>query len=60
MSDGDGERARREGLASKIGVETGELLLIEVVKLGLDAVLGVFNVFAQEVLGDDLFVEVRE
>jgi hypothetical protein len=54
VSDRDREGARGEGLPSEVGVETGELLLVEVVELGLDPVLGVFNILTEEVLGDDL------
>ncbi len=54
MTDGDREGASGEGFATEVSVETSKLLLVELLKLGFDHFLGVHDVLAEDVLGNDL------
>lgn len=58
MSDGDGVGACGKRFSSEIGIQPRELVLIEVMQLGLDSLASVLDVLSQHVLRDDLEKEI--
>ena len=54
VTDGNGDGASRQGLATEVRKETSKLLLVEVEQLRPDFLPGEHDVFSEKVLWDHL------